>query len=254
MAPMNISIYGNGSEEIRTLEDWKAYASTEGKWEDEYSAKELARLWLEGQGADAVIDLLQPVLPELTLSKATAEAKTAFDSYPGGVRNHDVLAFGSADIGPVVIGIEGKVNEALGATIEARYEEAAATKQRGDNTNLDLRVDGLLTSLAGRSLAEDPRLGGLRYQLFSALAGTLAAANEETKAVAVVVHLIETPVADPRKFEQTRRAVADFASVVLGDDNFSDLGGPYEASNSTDAYRSDLPIWLGVIRTGPAAD
>src|SRR4051812_4475277 len=95
---------------VRSLEDWERFASTKGKWADGYSAKELARLWLSGEGPRAVEAALEPVLPDLAIVEAVAEAQISFDNYAGGVRNHDVLAYCESSAGEVVVGVEGKVN------------------------------------------------------------------------------------------------------------------------------------------------
>lgn len=239
---------------IRTVEEWKLHASTAGNWQSGFSAVELARLWLDGAGAQTVTDVLAPVLPGLCLDEATAEAQVAFDRYGGGVRNHDVLAYGHVDAGGVVVGIEGKVNESLDATVARKYEHAERRKQKDKNTNLDKRIDGLLLAIAGRSLDDDPGLGGLRYQLFTAVAGTLAAAREDTVTAAVVVHLIRTPLASNAKFQAARDAVADFA-YAMGLDADGHLVGPIELKTEHAGglvVPHPVPCWLAVVESPTA--
>jgi hypothetical protein len=60
---------------------------------------ELARLWLDAAGPQAVIEALAPALPGLVVDEATAEARVGFDAHSGGVRNHDVLAYGHVAAG-----------------------------------------------------------------------------------------------------------------------------------------------------------
>ena len=169
---MTAQIRSRRGAPVTTLDAWEALASTEGKWADGFSAKELARLWLDGTGPSALTELLHPWLPDLQITDAVAEAQVAFDAYQGGVRNHDVLARGHSAIGPVVVGVEGKVNEQLDDTIDGKYATAAALRAAEENTNLDLRVNELLDTLAGRRVADDAALGALRYQLFSGVAAT----------------------------------------------------------------------------------
>jgi hypothetical protein len=246
-----VPIVSRSGKPIESIDDWKRLASTEGKWADGYSAKELARLWLSGQGAPAVCAALEPVLPGLRLNKAVAEAQISFDSYAGGVRNHDVLAYGAADCGRVVVGIEGKVNESLDGTLADKYEQARKRAHAGKNTNLDKRLDNLLDVIIGTSMGAEPSIAGLRYQLFSALAGTVAAASGATAAAAVVVHLIRSPLANGEKFAETRRAVAEFCAAV----NVASMGsvsGPIRLRKSLAEARLGMPIWLTVIETGTA--
>jgi hypothetical protein len=233
---------------ISSLADWERLASTADKWVDGFSAKELARLWLVGEGPVAVQAALRPVLGELHLVGAIAEAQVSFDRYEGGVRNHDVLAYGYTPVGDVVVGVEGKVNEPLDDRISGKYAAAERRKAKGQNTNLDLRVDGLLDAILGRRMGDDPMVAGLRYQLFSAIAGTVAAATDETTAAAVVVHLIETRHADLRKFEHTREAVADFATAV-GLDRSSVVVGPIRLKRQIGSAPVGLPVWLAVTQT-----
>jgi hypothetical protein len=242
---------------ILTIEDWEEHASTTGNWEPHFSAMELARLWLDGSGPQTVTRALASVLPGLVLDEAVAEARIAFDGYAGGVRNHDVLAFGHVAAGGVVVGVEGKVNESLDATITRKYQDAAKPLPPGKSTNLDKRVDALLLAIAGRSIQDDPALGALQYQLFSAVAGTLAAAKEDTVAAAVVVHLIRTPLAKEAKFAAARAAVADFAQA-LGLDTETDgpVVGPLTLHPEHAAalrVPHPVPCWLAVVETPAAA-
>lgn len=254
---MSTPVRSRGGFPILRIEDWKQHASTKGKWEPHFSAMELARLWLDGTGAgpQAVIEALAPALPGLVLDDAVAEAQVAFDGFAGGVRNHDVLAYGHVPAGGVVVGVEGKVNESLDATITRKYEDAARPLPPGKSTNLGKRVDALLLAITGRSLQDDPSLGALRYQLFSAIAGTLAAARKETVAAAVVVHLIRSPLAKDAKFAAAHAAVADFAQALdLAADG--PVIGPLtlHAEHGTRlAVAHPVPCWLAVVETPAVA-
>jgi hypothetical protein len=235
---------------IHDLVDWERCAATTGKWADGFSAKELARLWLAGAGHRYVEGALVDVIPGLRIEQAIAEAQVSFDKYAGGVRNHDVLAYGRCDGGHAVIGIEGKVNESLDSRLERKYAAAAQRKREGKNTNLDRRVDDLLVAIVGKRYSDDPNLPDLRYQVFSAIAGTVAAAKPTTTAAAVVVHLIDTDQAKPKKFEETREAVSDFARAVGLDDE--GVVGPVVLKRPIGGAPLGLPIYLTVIKTPPA--
>jgi hypothetical protein len=243
-----VRVFSRSGHPIQTLTQWQLHASTKGKWADGFSAKELARLWLGGQGPAAVQAALEPVLPGLTFNEAVAEAQIAFDDYAGGVRNHDVLAFGTAQVGEVVVGVEGKVNESLDATLERKHEQATKRKEQGENSNLDKRVDELLDVIVGRPY--DSPLAGLRYQLLSAIAGTAAAAGSSTRAAAVVVHLIKSSHANAKKFAETHQAVDDFCSA-LGLDAAVRPAGPLVLKKPHGEAPAGLPIWLAVIETAP---
>jgi hypothetical protein len=237
--------------EIRNIADWERWASTKGKWADGFSAKELARLWLAGQGPRRVEYALAPVIPGLRIERAIAEAQVSFDSYEGGVRNHDVLAFGPYDGGHAVVGVEGKVNESLDAQLKRKYAAADQRRLKNLNTNLDRRVDDLLAAIIGKRYTDDPAVAKLRYQWFSAIAGTVAAATSTTTAAAVVVHLIATEQAKPKKFQQTRDTLTDFARAASLEP--AEIVGPAVLKRSIGEAPSGLPIYLTVIETAPAA-
>ncbi len=110
-------------------------------------------------------------------------------------------------------------------------------------------------AIAGRSLQDDPSLGALRYQLFSAVAGTLAAVREDAVAVAVVVHLVRTPLAKKTKLAAARTAVADFAQA-LNLDADGPVIGPltlHAEHGGGLAVAHPVPCWLAVIETPAAA-
>ena len=252
MTPLTLRARSSSGPAIHDLADWERYASTKGKWADGFSAKELARLWLGGAGHRHVEAALVDVIPGLRIEQAIAEAQVSFDKYEGGVRNHDVLAYGPCDGGHAVIGVEGKVNESLDSRLEGKYTAAAQRKREDKNTNLDRRVDDLLAAIIGKRYRDDPKLANLRYQVFSAIAGTVAAAKPTTTAAAVVVHLIDTEHAKPKKFEQTRDAVADFARAAGID--AEEVVGPVVLKRPIAKAPPGLPIYLTVIETPPAAD
>jgi len=210
-----VPIFSRKGEPIGDLADWERVASSKGKWADGFSAKELAKLWLHGHGpAAARCARARPARP--VSNRAIAEAKIGFDTYAGGVRNHDVLAFGVSDLGEVVVGI-----------------------------------DDLCDSILGRSLNADPSLADLRYQLLSAIAGTAAAATTATAAAAVVVRLIRSPHANPAKFAETRNAVSDLCAA-LGLDSDGGAAGPVILKKPPGESSLGMPIWLVVIETEPA--
>ncbi|MDO9410085.1 hypothetical protein [Patulibacter sp.] len=248
--PVPICSKTTPAETISSLEDWQRLASTPGKWAAGYSAMELARLWLTDAGPATTAEALRGAFDGLTIECGQAEAQVSFDRHPGGVRNHDVLAHGRTADGAVVVGIEGKVNETLDETVDEKYAKAKATRDAGKNTNLDTRVDELLAGIFGRGIAEDPTLGALRYQLLSAVAGTVAAADDNTIGAAVVVHLISTPQAKPEKFADTRAAVDAFAAA-LGCPQEGPLVGPFVVDTTVLKGPANLPCWLTVAETAP---
>src|SRR4051794_33765994 len=81
------------------------------------SAPTLAAAW---SGPLDILGVLRthPDLANLTVQRATVESTATFDTYGGNVRNHDlVLHAETADGEPVVVCVEAKAGEPLGATL-----------------------------------------------------------------------------------------------------------------------------------------
>jgi hypothetical protein len=84
-------------------------------WREYRSAYELAHAWIEGDAAEQLRSLLALAAPlaDVSLQRAIAERKTAFDDIPRGPRNHDLLVLGRTGAGPVVVGVEAKADESF---------------------------------------------------------------------------------------------------------------------------------------------
>jgi hypothetical protein len=193
---------------ITTIEEWCAELNEreKGKFVPFYSAYETARAWTEpNRIPPAVADLFtREPLTGFCLRRAVVEAKTWFDAY-GGPRHHDLLltARHEQDDRVAVIGIESKVNEDFGGTLNGECKAAVAKGERGGyESKFPARLHELSFSLLNRNLPPGepyhPEDARLRYQLLSALAGTLVEADIAHADVAMVlVHEFQTPVSKP---------------------------------------------------------
>ena len=177
------------------------------------SAPTLAAAWsgpLDLLGALAT----HPDLDPLTVRRATVEAKVAFDAYGGNVRNHDLLLHAATAGGePVVVCVEAKAGEPLGATVAEQARAAAKAKQANPNSNAPARLTDLVTRLCRYSL-DDARVGATRYQLLTAWAGTLADAADAAHAV-FVLHEFRTDQRPEDKSLVNGAELARFADTVL---------------------------------------
>jgi hypothetical protein len=144
-------------------------------WREYRGAFELAHAWTAGDGAERLGELLgaAPALAGVRLERAIAERKTLFDNIPGGPRNHDLLVLARAQADRVVVGMEAKADESFDRDLTGF---CAAARRRQPETRAPERLDRLTRAFLGTTLGDDPSLGLLRYQLFAALAGTLAEA------------------------------------------------------------------------------
>ena len=250
--PKHPRIVNRRQRPIQSVEEWGEHAgpASHEHWKDGRSAKELAKAWIGGAGPDALIALLNtcPETANLRIEEAVAEAQVGFDSYPGGKRNHDLLIHGRTAGGSIVIGLEGKADETFGETIKSYASKSAAKRARKEPTNAPERLKGLLEDIAGHSLTEKPAFGDLRYQLFSAVAGTLAAVAADDMA-AFIVHEFATHLTTPRKREANKQALAEFVEAITGTvvpDGDAWLVGPYRVP--ADRW-SAIPLWIGHLTT-----
>ena len=185
------------------------------------------------------------------LERAIAECKTWFDDIPGGPRNHDLLVVASTNVGRVVVGIEGKADETFDRDLMGF---CAAALRRQASTRAPERLDRLTRALFGTTLAEDPTLGSLRYQLLSALAGTLVEARRFNAAAAVLlVHEFSTPETDPRKQRQNASDLESFvarlgAAPRTTSDQGAWLAGPFAVPGNTH-LPADIPVYVGKLST-----
>ena len=250
--PEHPRIVNRRQKPIQSVDEWGEHAGPASRehWKDGRSAKELAKAWIGGDGPDALIALLstRPETANLRIEEAVAEAQVSFDSYPGGKRNHDLLIRGRTAAGAIVIGLEGKADETFGETIKSYASKSAAKRASQTPTNAPERLTGLLEDIAGSSLIEMPALGDLRYQLFSAVAGTLAAATAADIA-AFIVHEFATHLTTPPKRDANKQALAAFVQTIAGTpvpDDDAWLVGPFHVP--ADRW-SATPLWIGHLTT-----
>jgi hypothetical protein len=190
-----MDFFSNDGRRIETVADWRDRCGPVSgrRWAEGRSARELAHAWVEGDAEAHVTSLLTRVheFGGLFLDHAVAEKETRFDDAGGEPRRHDLLVIGRAPRGTVVIGVEGKTDEPFDEPLDAWVTRAHA---HNDGSRAPERLDRLTRAFFGATLKSDPLLSPLRYQLLSALAGTLAGAHEHGAARAVLlVHEFATP-------------------------------------------------------------
>lgn len=217
------------------------------------SAPTLADVWA---GPLAVTEALESVedLRGFVWQSASVEAQTAFDEHPGGLRNHDLLLTGNAAGGPTVVSIEAKVDERFDKTITAYRDAARRTVAAGKASNAEARLDGLLDAFAPE--ADAAALLELRFQLFSGVAGAVAAAADAGAAQAVfLVHELITDQSSDAPRADNAEDLRDFASVVFGLDVPS--SGPWcRRAEFTGNARLDpkIAFYVGKVTTRLTSD
>lgn len=178
------------------------------------SAPTLAVAWsgpLDLLGALAT----HPALGNLTVRHVTVEKKATFDAHRGNVRNHDLVLHATTVEGdPVVVCVEAKAGEPLGATIAEQAQAADKALRANPKSKAATRLADLVTRLC-RHPIDDLRVAALRYQLLTAWAGTLADAAGAAHAV-FALHEFRTDSRPDDKTALNGSELARFADEVLG--------------------------------------
>ncbi len=156
-------------KEIHNVEDWVNSFNDSKNDEDGKSAKTLAQFCKENDVESIIKEWISQIVGEdFSLDTATPEMSTKFDNYGKG-RTHDLGIYGKTVSGKrIFIGVEAKVNETFGGTVQSVYDKVAYLKSVGKNSNLDARIEGLK-----KKYFPDLPLDDIRYQLLYAIAGTL---------------------------------------------------------------------------------
>ena len=204
---------------ILSLDDWREHAPPKrpGQWKAYRSAMEVARAWLES---------IPRLPPEVTAALGThdsfaavstwtaePEVRVRFDAHAGEPRNSDLIVHASDRFGQFVIAVEAKADESFGETVAQADGAAAKRKEKNPRSRGKERLDGLCQALFGSTFSDDPSLGTFRYQLLTATAGALAAAQaaRATRAV-LLVHEFRSAKTSAAKHAANAEALDAFVS------------------------------------------
>jgi hypothetical protein len=218
-----------GAVEIRTLDDWSRFAPPKSRkhWQPGRSAMECARAWCGAKGVMLPAEILMllesdPVTLGVTLSHGEPEKKIVFDRAGGEPRNADVAILGTDSSGKIVaITIEAKADESFGGTFEQTIAKSMEQIVSGKRSNGVGRAEQLACALLpprrfGKEVSRaeaTPSLGTLRYQLLTAVAGTLAFAHQSGAHIAVfVVHEFVTDQTEDINHEANARDLNAFVT------------------------------------------
>lgn len=234
--------------EIESLHEWFYKCPPQGKmkhWKDGRSAKETAKHWAHTI-PQPFKDLL--VSKHLKYMLCSPEYVSKFDAYGGNGRNHDLLILAKdKDSNKVVISIESKVDEPFGDTVAKTKEAADKTKQEKPTSKASERINDLRISLFGDLNYNQL---DLRYQLLTAVAGTIAEAKKQgAKSAYFLVQTFVSDEINDNKHKQNQKDLNDFLSVFTKE-NYSkienkDLLGPFKIETNNEYLSSDIDLWIG---------
>ncbi len=270
-----VDMRGYAGEPIRSFDDWEQRALPPERkarqWKEGRSEFELARSWT-ASGAVAVPPEITQVLDvqEGTRHTAIKSGRTQHETpLPFGDRAprcHDLTLLAERDGWVTAICIEAKADEPFGRTVAEELQEAR--DRRG--TRFPERLDWLTSSLFGIPAFRDAErlelsnaVANLRYQLFTAVAGTLieAQARQATTAI-LLIHEFRTLATVDAKLQHNAEALNRFLSLFCshngGPDEAVCLGhgemlGPISVIERPIAglpvITSEVPLFIGKIRT-----
>ena len=229
---------------IKSWEDWTR-PKRDYQWKAGRSAVELAKSWFrEGQLSTPkeLVELLQsaPCLKNLWLSQCIPELVTQLPERGEG-RNHDLVLRGQTSTENVTICIEAKADEPFGAdNIREYWNRAIRRRSSGVATRVPERIQALLGLVGDTSnVPSESPWGDVRYQLLSAICGTIRQAELDSSSLAVfVVHEFHTELT---RNENLVRNHTEFERLlsVLAFESFkvspSNLYGPFRI-NGIDCF------------------
>jgi hypothetical protein len=213
------------------------------------SAPTLAAAWA---GPVEVMGALrhQPALEGLVLTEIAAEVQSPVDEHSGD-RNHDLVIVGELPNGETVcICVEAKVKESFGPTVAQQAKAAAETKKQHPTSNQDARLKGLLERFVWHPHTEE-RVHKMRYQLLTALAGTLSEA-EHRKAQHAVLFLHEFLTdkgGDEKVLDKHHTDLHRFMTTVLDCEPPSMEGGPWSMDVSGATWAPDIKLYIARAAT-----
>ena len=176
---------------ISCVEDWQRLAppKAEHQWVAGRSAYELAHAWC-GRGVPAIpaeLTTLFESRPEtrgLIIDDVVPEHRVSFDAHGGEPRNADLALLAHTTDSTVAVTIEAKADEPFGTTVGQTIADALERAIENPRSRGVRRVEDLVRALLLPRSKGLPHVCDLRYQLLTAVAGTLAYAAKESASLA----------------------------------------------------------------------
>lgn len=190
---IDLTLSEPNGKQITKWTEW-THPKREYQWADGRSAMELAKAWFADGYLDVPPELSSLLishsrLADLKLIQGTPELVTTLPERGEG-RNHDLWLLGKTPNESVTLCIEAKADEPFGNETVSEYrEKALERRERGESTRVPERITALL-DIVGMPTAN---WEGVRYQLLTAICGTVLQAKEDSSSLAVfVVHEFRT--------------------------------------------------------------
>lgn len=233
-------------DSIETIREWFFKCPPKGKekhWKDGRSAKETAKHWVHTIPKPFFETLKDK---EYSYELCSPEYVTKFDNYKGEGRNHDLLLIAKdKEDKKIVISVESKADEPFGNSVKNTIEAAIDAKSKNANSRSLERIDELWMTLFGESI---DRKSLLKYQLLTAVAGTIAEAKKQGSKTAYF--LVQTFVEGVNNKHQINKDDLDsfikyFSKSVYTNIENNHILGPFSVSKGTDLIPDDIELFIG---------
>jgi len=192
------------------------------QWKAGRSAMELARSWFRNDRPEPPDELLSLFHPdtrfkELQFTSGTPELVTSLPERGEG-RNHDLSLIATTQNEQVTVTIEAKADEPFGSdTILEYYTKAITRREKETSTRVPERIEQLLSMVDPDVPIEESKWKDIRYQLLTALCGTILQARIDDSSLAVlVVHEFRSDGTSAYKHKRNHSDLEDFLSVLAG--------------------------------------
>jgi hypothetical protein len=181
------------------------------------------------------------------------EHRIRFDDHGGEPRNADLAIVGHTAGSRVVITVEAKADEPFGATVAETIVAALERSLKNPASQGVRRVEDLVRALLTPRNAGQTSVGELRYQLLTAVAGTVAYAIAEHADTAVlVVHEFLTDKTKDhlhaRNAEDYRAFLTRLGAVDMVDNRSFSLTGPFRVPG-TPIFQGVPALMVGKVTT-----
>lgn len=238
----------DAKQTICSLKDWYSKCPPQRKdlhWQPDHSSMETAKLWLCGIPIEFA-EMLNGF--DLDYELCSPELVSRFDKYNGNGRNHDLLILAKDKKNEkVMISVESKVDESYGQTIGPYLKSIRRKKEGGKASNADSRIEELRKAIIPQF--ETNVFESLRYQLLTAVAGTLREAKMQgAKRAIFLVQTLKTSNINEGKNRKNQRDLDSFIKVISNGKHpnirDNDLFGPFKFTGN-EIIPDDVELWIG---------
>ena len=194
------------------------------QWKAGRSAMELARSWFRNDHPsppDELLSLLHSStrLNNIQIISGIPEQVTPLPERGEG-RNHDLALIGKTDNEQVTVTIEAKADEPFGNdTILEYYTKAIRRRESGTPTRVPERIKQLLDMVDPNVPVKESKWKDIRYQLLTALCGTILQAKIDGSDLAVlIIHEFQSTETDKEKQTKNHHDLERFMGILSGKD------------------------------------